>query len=349
MKIKDSKKVLARAIRQRRNVLISGMPGVGKSDLVDQAAADAGADTLTIHCVSALPEDAKGLPNFVQDPTTCEVTHAQWFPYGDLHRMMEATKTLVVHLEDFGQAMPSVQASFMQLLLARRSNGFKISDHVVFVASTNRRQDKAGVSTILTPVQSRFPVRFELDADVQEWRQWAMKRDDIHPLVIGFASWVESNGEPLFRFNPSKDLEGYCVPRTLTFEGQRLKDYEQELDAPELFELAAGNLGEAAATKLIGFIQVHKELPNPEEVIRNPDKFTVPERPDVLYALNGAIAMRCTVGNIDDVMRWVNKLPAEYAVATVKDFLSRDKSLAGTSAFTQFAKDNEEVIFPTDM
>ena len=65
-------------------------------------------------------------------------------------------------LDDLGQAPMSVQAAAMQLILARRINGFKISDKVIFMAATNRREDKAGVTGILEPVKSRFAWIVEL-------------------------------------------------------------------------------------------------------------------------------------------------------------------------------------------
>jgi len=50
----------------------------------------------------------------------------------------------------------------MQLILGRCINGHKVSDHVTFLAATNKKSDRAGVSGILEPVNSRFAAIVEL-------------------------------------------------------------------------------------------------------------------------------------------------------------------------------------------
>ncbi len=75
---------------------------------------------------------------------------------------MTATKLTACFIDDLGQATPAVQAAAMQLILARTLNGHRVSDHVVFIAATNRRTDRAGVSGILEPVKSRFATLVEL-------------------------------------------------------------------------------------------------------------------------------------------------------------------------------------------
>jgi MoxR-like ATPase len=141
--------LLSSMIVNRLNLLITGAPGIGKSDLVNQAARAADADLILSHPVVEDPTSAAGLPWIVDG-------HARFLPFGMLERAMNATKPTVWFLDDLGQAPAATQASYMQLLLAREVNGHKLSDYVTFVAATNRRTDRAGVSGILEPVKSRF-------------------------------------------------------------------------------------------------------------------------------------------------------------------------------------------------
>ena len=73
----------------------------------------------------------------------------------------------------------------MQLILARQVNGHKISDKVIFIAATNRRQDRAGVTGILEPVKSRFATIIQLDVDADIWIEWAFE-NDMPAELIGF-------------------------------------------------------------------------------------------------------------------------------------------------------------------
>lgn len=119
-------------------VLLTGAPGVGKSSIVEAAAKQNGFDLILSHPVVSDPTDAKGLPWPGKDGES-----ATFLPFGDLAQALKATRPTVWFLDDLGQASPAVQASYMQLLLARRVNGHKLPDCVTFVAATNRRSDAA--------------------------------------------------------------------------------------------------------------------------------------------------------------------------------------------------------------
>jgi len=59
---KQLAELLSAMIPARLPVLITGAPGIGKSDIVAQAAQQAQADLLISHPVVEDPTDAKGLP-----------------------------------------------------------------------------------------------------------------------------------------------------------------------------------------------------------------------------------------------------------------------------------------------
>ena len=70
---------LAACIAIRRPVLVVGKPGVGKTDITDQACTIAQAHTITSHPVVCDPTDAKGLPWVGPDGKS-----ATFLPFGEL-------------------------------------------------------------------------------------------------------------------------------------------------------------------------------------------------------------------------------------------------------------------------
>lgn len=153
-------------------VLITGAPGVGKSDIVAQATNQLGFDLVISHPVTEDPTDPKGLPFPAADGTS-----AHFLPFGNLDKILKATRSTVWFLDDLGQASPAVQAAYMQLLLARRVGEHVLPDCITFVAATNRRTDNAGVSGILDPVISRFATVVNVVPDIQSWSAWAVRND----------------------------------------------------------------------------------------------------------------------------------------------------------------------------
>lgn len=316
---------LASAIAARLPVLITGAPGIGKSDIVAQAADKGGADLILSHPAVADPTDAKGLPWVVNGQAT-------FLPFGELHRALNAAKPTVWFLDDLGQASPAVQASYMQLLLARRVNGHVLSDHVTFVAATNRRTDRAGVAGILEPVKSRFGSIVELTPDINEWCRWAI--DNNMPAEI--IAYLRFQPDNLCKFTASADLTNSPVPRTWSHVGKILR-----LGLPSHVEYAAiaGAIGEGAATEFTSFLRLYAELPNVDQILIDPTTARVPSNPGVLYALSGALAHRTTVQNFGRVAQYITRMldegHGEFSVLALRDAQQRQPGITQTQAYVR--------------
>ena len=71
--------LLSLYVPRRLPVLITGRPGIGKSDIVEQVAQATDHELLISHPVVEDPTDSKGLPFPSRDGLT-----AQFLPFGDL-------------------------------------------------------------------------------------------------------------------------------------------------------------------------------------------------------------------------------------------------------------------------
>lgn len=306
MKPKQLKRFLMSAFAARENVLIKGRPGVGKSDIVAAAAKDAGCELIISHPVVSDPVDYKGMPHIYEGK-------ADFIPFGELRRIIDAKVPTVFFLDDLGQASPSVQSACMQLLLARRINEFKVSDQVTFVAATNRREDKANVNGILEPVKSRFASIVELNVNSDDWCEWAARNEVPHELIS------------FIRFRPdlidkdivaSKDIVNSPSPRTLAALGRIHKLVDHEIR----YEAYSGAVGEAFATEYIAFLTMYNQLPSFDDIVNDPSGVPVPSDPGLLYALSGLLANKVNKENAASVMSYVARLPIEIQVAALKSF-----------------------------
>lgn len=329
MKPSELKTFLAKAIAARYPVLITGAPGIGKSDIVSEAARDSRAAMILSHPAVADPTDAKGLPWVGKDQDS-----ATFLPFGELAQAIRASEPTVWFLDDLGQAPPAVQASYMQLLLARRVNGHALPDCVTFVAATNRRTDRAGVSGILEPVKSRFVSIVELEADVDDWCDWAFGAN-ISPELIAF---LRFRPDLLSKFSASSDLTNSPVPRTWAHASKLIA-----LDLPSNVETAAlsGAVGEGAAVEFIAFRRLYREMPNIDAILADPSSVKIPDQPATLYAVVTALGMRATTKNFANVaiftQRLVDKQHGEFAALLLRDVVRRDENIMKTAAFIKLA------------
>jgi len=242
MKARELKKFLKWSFKKNHNVLIKGAPGVGKTDIVTWAAKKLKYELLIMHPVVDSPIDYKGLGTVVDGK-------AVFLPYGDLERLINAGKPLVVFFDDLGQAPASVQSAVMQLLLARSLNGKHISKHVRFVSATNRREDKANVSGILEPVKSRFASIVELNVDVDDWILWAEKKE-MPKALIHYIQWRPMM---LLNFVATRDIENSPCPRTVANVGNMMND---KLPEALLYEAVKGAVRQAFAAEFTSFLRV---------------------------------------------------------------------------------------------
>jgi hypothetical protein len=320
---------LARAMAARLPILITGAPGVGKSDLVAQAARDANADLILSHPAVADPTDAKGLPWIAKDGES-----ATFLPFGELARAIKATGPTVWFLDDLGQAAPAVQASFMQLLLARRVNGHALPEHVTFVAATNRRTDRAGVSGILEPVKSRFAAIVELEPHLDDWCQWAFTAGVPAELI----AFLRFRPDLLCKFTPSADLTNCPLPRTWAHVAQLLA-----LGLPSTIQhpAIAGAVGEGAAVEFGAFLRLYQELPNIDGILLDPDGAKIPTQPATLYAVVTALGMKANPQTFPRLARYAERLTdaqhGEFAALLLRDAVRKDKGVMQTAAFVKLA------------
>ncbi|HEX5426537.1 MAG TPA: hypothetical protein VFW94_23520 [Candidatus Acidoferrales bacterium] len=362
--------LLATMIAARLPLLITGAPGIGKSDIVAQAADAAGARLLISHPAVADPTDAKGLPwpqnhdtpiilpiagseyqvwsggklkgTFSFESEAKEfiarqpngVTKATFLPFGELAEALEAKEPLVWFLDDLGQPSPAVQASFMQLILGRRVNGHHLPDTVTFVAATNRRTDRAGVSGILEPVKSRFASIVELEPNLDDWCQWAF----AHAVPAMLVAFLRYKPDLLSAFTATADLTNSPVPRTWASVAKL-----EALKLPAEIEAAAmaGAVGEGAAVEYLAFRKMAAALVNLDAILADPVHAPLPPptKPDQMYATAVGLAARATDKNFHRVITYLERLHAadhgEFAALAARDATRRDDKLLRTEAYVK--------------
>lgn len=340
MRPKALKEFLIRSIEKGHPVCITGRPGIGKTDITNQAVASLGYDLLVLHPTVDDPIDYKGLPAIVDQDGQ---NKAEFLPYGNLRQMIDADKPLVVFFDDLGQAAESIQKALMQLLLSRSINGQAISEHVRFVAATNRKEDKAGVTGLLEPVKSRFASIVELEVSLDDWMEWAVKAG-IHHTILAFMKFAPQHFD---NFKPTKDMTNSISPRTLAHLNQWVQMGLSDLCRFDAYHGAIGS----AATEYEAFEHMANQLIPPQEIIKQPDKAPLPDRSraDICYATVMGLASIATQKNIEAVVKFLNRFEhaglLEFAVLCYRSIIDRDITICSNSmAWNKWAAKNKDVI-----
>lgn len=165
------------------NVILVGLPGIGKSQFCENyIAKELQADFELFHPVMSNPAHLMGLPFQVEENGE---NLAKFLPLDFMRKIMNATKTLLVLIDDVGQSTPIMQSAVMQLIESRVINGKKIPDCVKFILATNDVGQGAGVSKILAPLKSRTSI-FNFHIPVTDWIKYMEKNHSWHAIFSCF-------------------------------------------------------------------------------------------------------------------------------------------------------------------
>ena len=118
--------LLSRTFPARLPTLTLGQPGIGKSDIHEQAAAVAGMAYRVVYPGLLDPTDLAGLPVPVGEG---EARRVERLLDDVLADVVTAKDPTVVLLDELGAASPAMQAACAPLLLARRIGRHALPDH----------------------------------------------------------------------------------------------------------------------------------------------------------------------------------------------------------------------------
>ncbi len=168
-----------------QSFLILSPPGIGKSDMVHQAAADAGLECRSLLGTQIAPEDVSGVPHIVGERSV-------FCPPRVL--LPDAPAPFCLFLDELPACTPDIQKAFYSLLLERRLGEHRLPAGTWVVAAGNRSQDRALVRTVSSALINRVVI-LEVRADVKEWIAWA-QRSNVREDVLWF---IHQNPEALSR------------------------------------------------------------------------------------------------------------------------------------------------------
>lgn len=338
-------KLLNWALPRRKNTMIVGPPGYGKTEITVTTALRLGYKVLLFHPVIEDPTDAKGFPFIYKDDDGN--MKAEFIPFNQLKMLYTATEKTAAIFDDFGQAEQSVQKPYMQLFGdGRELNGNRVSDMVSFVVITNRREDKAGVNGILEPIKSRMKVIMNIQPDPDDLVKYMIEKE-MPAELIAFTRYKPEHIS-IENFKPTFELNNTPCPRTVCALGQHIKDGLMDLDGLFL-PVAAGTVGEGYASEFDEFMKIHNSMPDLDKIERSPDEVECPELNEkngmaLLYSIAGALSYRVTKKNVKNIFKYIDRMPIEFQVLFVKDSIVRDRGMMETDPFIQWATLNQNVL-----
>ena len=325
MKPSEVAAALTCCIDARQPAITWGAPGIGKSQVTQQIGAKLGRKVLDVRASLLDPVDLRGIPN-VRDGRT------HWNAPAFLPA--DSTPSLIL-LDELNRAPVMTQNALFQLVLDRKLGEYSLPDTCEIVACCNRESDGGGMVKMPQALGNRFTHLF-MEPDLDDWCRWAVAAN-VEPAVIAF---LRFRPDLLHQF--SRTDRAFPTPRSWEFVSRiTAKKPGNGIE----HALYVGSVGEGAAVEYSAFLRLFRELPNIDAILLNPATAQLPTQPSTMFAVSAALARRASVQNFARILEYVNRLPQEYGVYTVKDAVRRDPVLTGTPDFTRWGVKNSEVVF----
>lgn len=299
--------------------MVHGSPGIGKSQLVQQVAEQHGLVMVDLRLSQCDPTDLAGFPQIDAARQKAGYLPMDTFPL-EGEAPPAGYNGWLLFFDEANSAPKAVQAAAYKILLDRMIGQKKLHKHCALVAAGNLESDGAIVEEMSTALQSRL-AHIELQVDPDSWIEWAQTNGVNHKIT----DYIKFKPSQLYTFRPDHTDKTYACPRTWEFANRVLKVTDDT--SPNRLPMLSGTLSEGVAREFLTFCKIYDSLPKPAQIIAAPDTIKVPNEPSILFALTGSLAHNATAQNFDSLMKFIDRLPAEFQVVTMRETVRRNKAM----------------------
>jgi hypothetical protein len=295
------------------SMFIWGKPGLGKSSMVKQLAADLNLKFVDVRLSQLAPTDIRGLPVVNRETNTMSWAPPNFLPNAE-------SEPGILFLDEFNMASGSLMSIAQQLILDRRVGDYVLPDNWTIIAAGNRASDRASVNEMPAPVANRF-VHFNAEPDLEDFKTWAYSFLKVSGKTLGTLIGF-LNFRPELLHNSSRTEPAWPSPRTWEWA---MKLYENGLDIAHV-------IGAPTALQFRAFEKVIGSLPDISAILDGDTniKLESTKDPSVLYAAVSALSARATTSEqYINALLWIiqQKITEDYASLYVSEAM---KSLKPT-------------------
>lgn len=253
-----------------RPVFIWGPPGIGKSALVQEFAAQLGLPCVSLLGSQLAPEDIIGVPQIIDG-------YSRFCP----PRMIAQEKPYCLFLDELNACSHEVQKSFYSLIHERRVGEYILPAGSIIIGAGNRSQDNAIVKPLSSALINRM-IHVGLKVSAKDWLEWATC-NHIHPWIV---EYIQLRPDHLWS-EPPKTEEPFSTPRSWHMLSDALNEYGESINDAIIEILTSGCLTHYHAGQFRAFVKQVKNRFQLTSILAGETNWpNRPEDRDVLYFLS---------------------------------------------------------------
>ncbi len=324
MNHKEVKELVVRHYAKKEPLLILGTTGIGKSQLVRQAAieiaqkeglkySEGWSDINNPNCFCLIDlrvsdmdrTDLSGYPVPDMENKTMQYFGFEGFPKNGKG---------IIFADELNLAPTSVQKAMYALILDRKLHGYYLPEGYVIVAAGNTFEDRADIMALPGPLEQRFSIITLDPPETEEWLEWAGEHK-IDPRIMTF---IKRLPDRLFKYSADLMMTTQPIPRQWEHLSHLIED-EESIDF--IKNLAIARVGMGAGIEFYNFLKLSQNI-DIEAIFDG--KANIPRDIDLAYSVMGALAnifKKDPEGNWEkaiDVAEKYEKISPEFAVLWIR-------------------------------
>jgi MoxR-like ATPase len=290
-------KTLIVCIAAREPVVIWGPPGQGKTSVIESIAAEQSRLLQVILASIREPQDFAGLPMLSNGVATLMPP--------DWAKRLADDKNGILFIDEVNTAPPSVQAALLRVCLDKVAGDCHLGENTSVVAAANPPELAADGWDLAPPLANRFchlnwnlPPEVVRDGLAGNWISYSV----TFPSTEKVESAIRAERAVLAGFLASRPDLTTVLPKSAVEQGRAFptpRSWEMvaklsgwitaaNLDSGVRRIAVLGCVGTGAAAEYMTYRE-NVDLPNPEEILANFEKFKLPTRMDKVYVIGASL------------------------------------------------------------
>jgi len=245
----------------------------------------------------------------------------------------------LIFLDEINSAALAVQAASYKLLLDKTVGQYNLHPKTKIVYAGNLTSSGAIVNRMGTAMQSRL-VHLQLGVDALQWTDdWAVQAGIDHRII----SFITNQPQNLHNFDPKSKTDDFtfACPRTWEFVSKLLNKHKDvhnnDLSLQDIIPLLVGTVGEGMAMLFMAYSDTIMKLPSMNDIVSNPKGALLDMEPAMLFAVSHKIAAYVRPNTLVPVMKYLARMPGEFATITLQTTLKRDITMLEEEPIQEWA------------
>lgn len=283
-------------------ILIESQPGDGKTSFFKNLARSLGVECEVVLGSIREPQDFCGLPHLTNEGDVRFAPPAWALRARDCAAKNPAGFLLV--LDELKTVAPAVQKGMLRVVNERVVGDLQMPDNVMIVMATNPTEMSADGHDLTPPLANRI-VHLPWRVDPKSWVEGTLSnwpdqsfpklpaswRDGIPQALAMVASYINLRPSALRNFPKNEDQQAgaWASGRTWTMAAMMLAACDSVGASQDVKTLLiSGAIGDGPAAEFLGWLK-DLDLPDPEELLKDPKKLKMPERGDRQFAVLASV------------------------------------------------------------